>query len=146
MTSWADDPVVVVGGDGLHNVHVHTDDVGAAIEAGIAIGRPHRIRVTHFADMAPRERTSGRAVIAVAAGPGLSDLFRESGALVLQGGPGRRCSTGGMPRPESELAKPTCPARASTAPTTSPPPGRYLIALVTRLSRTWRTRARSSPV
>ncbi len=88
------DSVVVVGGDGLHNVHVHTDDVGAAIEAGIAIGRPHRIRVTHFADLAPRERPSGRAVIAVAAGPGLSDLFRESGAVVLQGGPGRRCSTG----------------------------------------------------
>ena len=46
------DSVVVVGGDGLWNVHVHTDDVGAAIEAGIAIGRPHRIRVTHFADLA----------------------------------------------------------------------------------------------
>jgi hypothetical protein len=88
------DSVVVVGGDGLWNVHVHTDDVGAAVEAGIAIGRPHRIRVTHFADLAPRERPSGRAVIAVAAGPGLSDLFRESGAQVLQGGPGRRCSTG----------------------------------------------------
>ena len=44
------DSVVVVGGDGLWNVHVHVDDVGAAIEAGLAIGRPHRIRVTHFAE------------------------------------------------------------------------------------------------
>ncbi len=42
----------MVGGDGLWNVHVHTDDVGAAIELGIGIGRPHRIRVTHFADLA----------------------------------------------------------------------------------------------
>lgn len=88
------DSVVVVGGDGLWNVHVHTDDVGAAVEAGIEIGRPHRIRVTHFADQAPRERPTGRAVIAIAAGPGLGDLFRESGAQVLTGGPGRRASTG----------------------------------------------------
>ena len=44
------DSLVVVGGAGLWNVHVHVDDVGAAIEAGIEAGRPHRVRVTHFAD------------------------------------------------------------------------------------------------
>ncbi len=46
--SWAEigDSIVVVGGDGVWNCHVHTDDIGAAIEAGIAVGRPHRIRVT----------------------------------------------------------------------------------------------------
>src|SRR6185295_7165512 len=33
------DSLVVVGGDGLWNVHVHVDDVGAAIEAGIEAGR-----------------------------------------------------------------------------------------------------------
>ncbi len=32
------------------NVHVHVNDVGAAIEAGIEVGRPHRISVTRFAD------------------------------------------------------------------------------------------------
>jgi DAK2 domain fusion protein YloV len=88
------DSVVVVGGDTLWNVHVHTDEVGAAIEAGIAIGRPHRIRVTHFADLTPPEKPSGRAVIAVAAGAGLAELFRSAGAQVVRGGPGRRCSTG----------------------------------------------------
>jgi uncharacterized protein len=88
------DSVVVVGGDGLWNVHVHTDDVGAAIEQGIDIGRPHRIRVTHFADQAPHEPVPGRAVIAVVAGDGLADLFTEAGAQVIRGGPGRRCSTG----------------------------------------------------
>lgn len=93
------DSVVVVGGDRLWNVHVHTDDVGAAIEAGIATGRPHRIRVTHFlsqhsADQARQPRIAGRAVIAVAAGPGLAGLFTEAGAVVVTGGPGRRCSTG----------------------------------------------------
>src|SRR6478672_9501455 len=44
------DSLVVVGNEGLWNVHVHTDDVGAAIEAGIEAGRPHRVRVTHFAE------------------------------------------------------------------------------------------------
>ncbi|NEA35247.1 DAK2 domain-containing protein [Streptomyces sp. SID13031] len=88
------DSVVVVGGDELWNVHVHTDDVGATIELGIGIGRPYRIRVTHFADMAHREPVPNRAVIAVAAGDGLAALFTEAGAVVVQGGPGRRCSTG----------------------------------------------------
>ncbi|GIM65932.1 hypothetical protein Pve01_87050 [Planomonospora venezuelensis] len=92
------DSLVVVGGDGLWNVHVHVDDVGAAIEAGITAGRPHRIRVTHFADqVAGRRRTStrtGRGVVAVAAGPGLTALFESAGAVVVTGGPGRRPSTG----------------------------------------------------
>jgi DAK2 domain fusion protein YloV len=92
------DSLVVVGGAGLWNVHVHVDDVGAAIEAGIDAGRPHRVRVTHFAEqvaaahLAPAARH--RAVVAVAAGPGLSALFEEAGAVVVPGGPGRRPSTG----------------------------------------------------
>ncbi|MFC7725257.1 DAK2 domain-containing protein [Nocardioides sp. GCM10028917] len=93
------DSLVVVGGDGLWNVHVHVDDVGAAIEAGITAGRPHRIRVTHFADQhaAGPQRVStraGRKVVAVAAGPGLAALFESAGAVVVTGGPGQRPSTG----------------------------------------------------
>lgn len=102
------DSVVVVGGDGLWNVHVHVDDVGAAIEAGLAIGRPHRIRVTHFAEQVAAAAVegaggggggggparTGRTVIAVAAGPGLAALYADAGALVVEGGPGRRPSTG----------------------------------------------------
>lgn len=97
------DSVVVVGGDGLWNVHVHVDDVGAAIEAGLAVGRPHRIRVTHFAEQvaAAADGTAeagsagvGRTVIAVAAGPGLAELFAGAGAVVVEGGPGRRPSAG----------------------------------------------------
>ncbi len=52
------DSLVVVGGDGLWNVHVHVDDVGAAIEVGIDSGRPHRVRVTHFADQMERRTPS----------------------------------------------------------------------------------------
>jgi len=91
------DSLVVVGGAGLWNVHVHVHDVGAAIEAGIQAGRPHRVRVTHFAEQIaarePRPRV-GRAIIAVAAGPGLAALFEEAGAVVVRGGPGSRPSTG----------------------------------------------------
>jgi DAK2 domain fusion protein YloV len=97
------DSLVVVGGEGLWNVHVHVDDVGAAIEAGIEAGRPHRIRVTHFADQMAGQVTgqptatptrTGRRVVAVAAGPGLAAVFAEAGAVVVEGGPGRRPSTG----------------------------------------------------
>ena len=98
------DSLVVVGGDGLWNVHVHVDDVGAALEAGIQAGRPHRVQVTHFADQVERQvgrrtgahavRRTGRAVVVVAAGAGLGELFVRAGATVVPGGPGRRPSTG----------------------------------------------------
>ena len=93
------DSLVVVGGEGLFNVHVHVDDVGAAVEAGIRAGRPHRIRVTHFAEQAAAARRKvahrdGRRVVTVAAGPGLRALFEEAGAVVVDGGPGRRPSAG----------------------------------------------------
>jgi len=95
------DSLVVVGGEGLWNVHVHVDDVGAAIEAGIEAGRPHRVRVTHFAEQVAESRQrhgavtrDGRRIVAVAAGPGLEALFAEAGAVVVPGGPGRRPSTG----------------------------------------------------
>ncbi len=40
------DSIVMVGGDGLWNCHIHTDDIGPVIEAGIDVGRPHRIQIT----------------------------------------------------------------------------------------------------
>jgi fatty acid kinase len=91
------DSLVVVGGEGLWNVHVHVNDVGAAIEAGIEAGRPHRVRVTHFADQVAAQSDrprAGRSIVAVAAGPGLAKLFEEAGAIVVRGGPGQRPSTG----------------------------------------------------
>ncbi|QIX26187.1 DAK2 domain-containing protein [Nocardioides sp. JQ2195] len=93
------DSLVVVGGEGLWNVHVHVDDVGAAIEAGIVAGRPHRVRVTHFAEQVEEAQQNassrtGRRIVAVAAGAGLRELFEEAGAVVVTGGPGQRPSTG----------------------------------------------------
>ncbi|WP_243719427.1 DAK2 domain-containing protein [Actinomadura sp. KC06] len=84
------DSLVVVGGDGLWNVHVHVDDAGAAIEAGLAAGRPHRIRVTylHAGAREPHAPHTGRAVIAVTAADGLAALFEECGAQVVRRDPG----------------------------------------------------------
>lgn len=91
------DSLVVVGGEGLWNVHVHVDDAGAAVEAGIAAGRPHRIRITHLervlADIAAPEPAPTRGIVAVAHGDGLAALFADNGAHVVQAGPGRRPST-----------------------------------------------------
>ena len=92
------DSVLVVGGEDLWNVHVHTDDVGAAIQAGIEAGRPHRIAVTHFGDQ-QRARTAVSprgpvAVVACAAGTGLAEVLRAAGAQPVFSGPGRRASAG----------------------------------------------------
>jgi len=90
------DSIVVVGGDGLFNCHIHTDDVGAAIEAALDVGRPRGIRVTDLAeqvieerwvregafehqgepDLGPAPRT---AVVAVIQGEGLGRIFRSLG-------------------------------------------------------------------
>jgi DAK2 domain fusion protein YloV len=93
------DSLVVVGGEGVWNVHVHVDDVGAAIEAGIRAGAPHRVRVTHFAEQiaakAPKAEPEprGRRVVVVAFGAGLADVFLESGAQVVMATPDVRPST-----------------------------------------------------
>src|SRR5262249_6171962 len=43
------DSLVVVGDEPTWHVHVHVNDIGAAVEAGIVAGRPSRITVTRFA-------------------------------------------------------------------------------------------------
>ncbi|MFJ4909480.1 DAK2 domain-containing protein [Streptomyces sp. NPDC093249] len=86
------DSLVVVGGDGLWNVHVHVDDPGAAVEAGVEAGRPHRIRVSHFAAEAAtspgRTERAQRAVVAVVPGEGLAGLCAEAGATTVRTRPG----------------------------------------------------------
>ena len=100
------DSLLVVGGPDLWNVHVHVDDVGAAVEAGIDAGRPYRVRVTHFVEGGRAVEGGGRdqigratpaasvAVVACAAGPGLAEVFEEAGAVVVSSGPGHRASAG----------------------------------------------------
>ncbi|MFF1477801.1 DAK2 domain-containing protein [Streptomyces sp. NPDC058301] len=88
------DSLVVVGGDGLWNVHVHVDDAGAAVEAGVEAGRPYRIRITHFgAQPEPREQVQ-RAVVAVVPGEGLAGLCAEAGATAVLARPGEPPASG----------------------------------------------------
>ena len=86
------DSLVVVGVDtptGREwNVHVHCSDVGAAIEAGIEAGRPHRISVTPLAPVRPTAPVPGlRAVVAVVSSDGLVELFAGEGVHVVTCGP-----------------------------------------------------------
>lgn len=85
------DSIVVVGGDGEWNCHIHTDEIGAAIEAGIAVGQPRGIQVTDLQEQVGSHSASGSGhfvpgfeaavapigVVSVLAGDGLVELFRS---------------------------------------------------------------------
>lgn len=82
------DSVAVVGGDGSWNVHVHTNDVGHAIEIGVEAGRPHAISVVEFEEQIAETRglplsvsSAPVAVVAVVRGDGLRAVFEELGAI-----------------------------------------------------------------
>jgi len=98
------DSIVVVGGDGLWNCHIHTNDVGAAIEAALDAGRPRDIRVTDLSEQIDEERwvregagaptgaaedgvaPPRTAVVAVANGEGIGRIFRSLGVHFLVAG------------------------------------------------------------
>ena len=94
------DSIVIVGGDGLWNCHIHTNDIGAAIEAGVDAGRPRKIRVTDlFEEMeeeqwvrdatrspAPDAPAVTTAVVAVAVGDGVQRLFNSLGVQSMVAG------------------------------------------------------------
>jgi hypothetical protein len=101
------DSIVVVGGDGIWNCHVHTNEIGAAIEAGVEAGRPHQIRVTDLFDQVAHEHAAQEqewvasgdgatltaprdvvetAVVAVAVGNGVGRLLSSLGVQVVVAG------------------------------------------------------------
>ncbi len=88
------DSIVVVGSDGLYNCHIHTNDIGGALEAALVVGRPSSIRVSDLSEqvlahhepdlVAPSPiDTVECAVVAVSAGVGLSALFHSLGVRAL---------------------------------------------------------------
>jgi DAK2 domain fusion protein YloV len=112
--SWSaiGDSIVVVGGDGIWNCHIHTNDIGGAIEAGIDAGRPHKIRVTDLVEQVEEEQwvreadvraeladfidhpVVTTAVVAVGVGDGISRLFTSLGVQqVVAGGQSMNPST-----------------------------------------------------
>jgi len=96
------DSIVVVGGDGIWNCHIHTDDIGAAIEAAVECGRPRQIRVTDLIEQVEEERWVREAetdddeppsdpvptaVVAVCSGDGIRRIFHSLGTRgVVLGG------------------------------------------------------------
>jgi hypothetical protein len=97
------DSIVVVGGDGTWNCHIHTADIGAAIEAALDCGRPRNIRVTDLSEQieeerwvrehtgdAPVEERAGEIpatdVVAVVTGDGVGRIFRSLGVHHLVAG------------------------------------------------------------
>jgi len=115
--AWAalGDSIVVVGGEGLWKCHIHTDDIGGAVEAALDAGRPRSIRVTDLADEVQEERWVREAscggasephdaesvgaapltsVVPVASGEGIRAMFASLGAQqVVAGGQSMNPST-----------------------------------------------------
>jgi DAK2 domain fusion protein YloV len=108
------DSVVVVGGGGLFNVHVHSDDPDEAVALGNRAGNARGVRITSLDDQVAETCLAGQArsvrvaepassaelarstVVAVAPGDGVAALFRSLGAAVVPGGPGRNPSVGDL--------------------------------------------------
>jgi DAK2 domain fusion protein YloV len=69
-----------------HSVHVHTDDAGAAVEAGLAVGAVSKIRISALADgrVPPGGWSRQRAVLAIVDGAGAAELFGTEGACVVR--------------------------------------------------------------
>jgi DAK2 domain fusion protein YloV len=111
------DSLVVVGGGGLYNVHIHTDEPGLAVEEGIEAGRPRGIRIISLDEQVAEACVAGEAravrageggaeataapdgdgtsaLVAVVSGEGAAALFRSLGASVVAGGPGNNPSVG----------------------------------------------------
>ncbi|HWD24199.1 MAG TPA: DAK2 domain-containing protein, partial [Acidimicrobiales bacterium] len=114
-TRWAaiGDSIVVVGGDGIYNCHIHTSDIGGSLDAAVEIGRPLEIRVTDLreqvgalesgllrvgvATTSPfdlHRNPSVTDVVAVASGSGVASILRSLGvAEIIEGGQSMNPST-----------------------------------------------------
>ncbi|ART71081.1 dihydroxyacetone kinase [Mycobacterium dioxanotrophicus] len=87
---------IATSGSNEFSVHVHVDDAGAAVEAGLAVGTPSRIQITALLG-GPDTRPAGgwakaRAVLAVVDGDGGAELFAGEGAAVLRPADGEAIS------------------------------------------------------
>lgn len=81
-----DSLVLADAGDGTWKVHVHVNDVGAALEAGVAAGRPYHISVTRLVE--PEQEPAARGFVVAADGDGFAALLAAEGAQVVAGAPG----------------------------------------------------------
>ncbi|MCU1465480.1 MAG: domain fusion protein YloV, partial [Actinomycetia bacterium] len=113
-TTWGaiGDSIVIVGGDGLYNCHIHTNDIGGAVEAGIDAGRPRKLHITDLIEQVEEERwvreadvladldefadqtVVTTAVVAVGVGEGIRRILTSLGVQqVVAGGQSMNPST-----------------------------------------------------
>ncbi|TGD87555.1 DAK2 domain-containing protein [Mycolicibacterium sp. CH28] len=86
-----DSVAIAASASDRHSVHVHTDDAGAAVEAGLAAGAVSRIQISVLSTGASRLASGSwsrdRAVLGVVDGDGAEELFSQEGACVLRPDP-----------------------------------------------------------
>ncbi|HXJ62185.1 MAG TPA: DAK2 domain-containing protein, partial [Actinomycetota bacterium] len=95
------DSLVVVGGDGRYRVHLHTDEPDAAVELAAGVGTAEDVRMVDLEEEVAERCVAGQArgvrvaerqtaaLVAVASGSGMVELFRSLGAVVVSGDAGR---------------------------------------------------------
>lgn len=103
------DSILVVGDASALHVHVHMDDPGPALTAGVAAGALRNVKIDNMqlqheewaaghegapTSGAPNKPLPAVGLVAVAAGPGIAAAFRELGAAPLLTIHGARPSTG----------------------------------------------------
>lgn len=77
------DSLVVAGGPRLWSVHVHVDDVAAAVNHAVDAGRPHRFVISRFADE-DHPRARGARIVAIVRSDGVAEVAQAAGAEVLR--------------------------------------------------------------
>lgn len=98
--------VLVVGGDKLYRVHVHTDQLGKVIEEASKVGRLSDVEITDLREQVEEVGMRGAAagmaaeaekpmgVVAVAVGEGIKDVLRSMGVdRIVDGGQSMNPST-----------------------------------------------------
>lgn len=91
------DSIVVVGDEEIIKIHVHTDHPGQALEKGLTIGALTNLKIENMREQHTHnlvkyqevkdEEVKDYGFIAVAAGEGITDLFKQLGVdIVIQGG------------------------------------------------------------
>ncbi len=98
--------VLVVGGDKLYRVHVHTDQLGKVIEEASKVGRLSDVEITDLREQVEeagmREAAAGKeaaaekpvGIVAVAVGEGIKNVLRSMGVdRIVDGGQSMNPST-----------------------------------------------------
>lgn len=104
--------LIVAGDESTVRVHIHTYDPGSIIRYATSIGTLHQVSIRNmdeqyldFLEMQKaRMPTVDTAIIAVASGDGMTEVFRSLGAAIVPGGQTMNPSTGDILRAVKAVA------------------------------------------